>query len=144
MTEKKPRKNEITVERCLDWCMMAYALTRTKGYFVANDIDMHGKDLFFSWAFKAKLLLANPQGVGRAWHDPLTIPKMAEAEKFLTFIRREQENTRIRAAAKEAKNKPLSNQAKIKVAEKDNTTQGRLTRIEAKIDMLLEKWQLAK
>jgi phage gp29-like protein len=116
----------------------------TKGYFVATDIDMHGKDLFFSWAFKAKLLLANPQGVGRAWHDPLTIPKMAEAEKFLTFIRREQENTRIRAAAKEAKNKPLSNQAKIKVAEKDNTTQGRLTRIEAKIDMLLEKWQLAK
>ena len=161
------RQRTVTVDRCLDWCLMAYAETRTKGYFVASKFDIGSTEQLLPAATRCKLVLEEKKpGEKRArkvWHDVLTVPKLADAEKlydaYVIYTGEQKARAAAKAAkAKEEKLKKLAAKHPAKeqksrdfpkivanqgaMFHKGTTTRDYLIRIEAKVNRLLEIWDV--
>lgn len=137
-------RNLMTVDRCLDWCLMAYAETRTRGYFVASRFEIPSTEQLLPPATQSGLVLEDKQGEGKrplkVWHDILKVPNKVDAKKLFDAYYAYQQAARRKATEKTAKNKTLTAKAKLQVASGGKTTKDYLIRIETKLDQLLEIW----
>jgi hypothetical protein len=137
-------RKAVTIDRCLDWCLMAYAETRTRGYFIASRFEIPSTEQLLPPATQAGLVLEDKQAEGKrprkVWHDILKVPNKTDAKKLFDAYQAYQEAARRKHAEKIAKSKPLTTKAKLQVVANGKTTKDYLIRIETKLDQLLELW----
>lgn len=161
--------NPVTTDDALTWCLNAWMETKTRGYYVASGFKgVRSKDVFNVAALRAGLCEKTPVNkiIRCVWKNLHTAPDATAAKQLFSAYKKYQKETTekakrkaavLKAAKKKAAQKATSTTAdKIikavdKVKDKPTFNDGgmwhkgyhiedRLTRIEGKINRLLNIW----
>ena len=134
----------MTTDRCMDWCLLAYATTKAQGYFVAYQWKDTVKcaELLLTAAKHAGLVEAvKPKG--SAWVGTgrdMTMPTLTEAKILFDQYNRDS-NASKEKARKEAEAKKAERLAPAPDEHSDKAAQPtQLDRIEAKLNILVKEW----
>jgi len=150
MTEKeKAAYTRMTTDRCMDWCLLAYATTKAQGYFVAYrwKDEVRCSELLLLSAKNAGLVRAT-KPKGSKW-IATHIPTLSEAKLLFDQYNRDSDAGKAKAKAAAKKKAEAKEAAKVinlppaPDAHSDKAAQPtQLDRIEAKINLLVKEWNL--
>lgn len=103
MATRKYSKND--AEKCLNWCLMAYAATAAKGYFIANHFDIGSTDQLNVAAKRAGLVRrgSNNKKAGSVWVNMDRLPNQEDAELLLMAYTEYQRESSERFRAQQKK-----------------------------------------
>ena len=142
----------MTAERCLDWCLLAYATTKATGTFTAYrwNKEIKSSELLLLSAKHAGLVKANAAtGKGSIWEGtvPGSIPTLTDAKLLFDQYNRDADASREKARAKKkAREKAEAVANKLPPAPDEHSTVAstptQLDRIEAKLNLLAKEWNL--
>lgn len=157
MNEKVKQKYErMTAERCMDWCLLAYATSKAQGYFIAYQWRNEVRCAEILLVAARRVGLVEPtKPKGSIWVGSKRsggMPGLTEAKILFDQYNRDQDAGKAKAKAEaEAKKKAEAKaQAKVeKLAPAPNKHSDKaaqptqLDRIESKLNILLKEWKLS-
>ena len=150
MNEKVKQKWErMTADRCMDWCLLAYATTKAQGYFVAYQWrnEVRCAEILLLAAKNAGLVRAKkPKGsewVGTG--KDISMPTLTDAKILFDQYNRDQDAGKAKEKARiAAKKKAEAKVKKLAPAPDEHSKTAaqptQLDRIEAKLNILVKEW----
>jgi len=133
----KKDSRSMTVERCMDWALLAYAATKAQGKFAAYKFDgVKCTEALLTSAMHVDLVAHDEKVGGKIWVGE--IPTLTDAKILLDQYQRDMAAMRIKYAKPKVKKLPdAPNEFSQKATE---PTQ--LDRMEAKLNWLAKEWKM--
>ena len=103
--------NPMTVEDARNWCMMAYANTMSRGFYVAGKFEgVRARDMMNVAAKRAGVVKLDPKLKKHVWHDIKQMPTGDDAVKVFKAYEQYKDECTANSKARQAKAKAAKKQ----------------------------------